>query len=120
MEGNLMKSFRILMVLMWVVILATGCSQEPEMTAPETPTIVNYDKNGSETLGPPEIEGVPVEIATGTTFNQGGIGMVDPSTGDLVIEIDAGVTIEQVFLYWAPGQWRDLYLLGLPGGNHRP
>jgi hypothetical protein len=92
-----MKSIRILAVLLSIGLLAVGCSQEPEMTAPETPQTVNYDKNGTETLGPPTID-----IAAGTCFSQGGVGMVGKTEGTLEIDVPDG-TITQVLLYWAGG-----------------
>jgi len=92
-----MKSMRILAVLLSIGLLAVGCSQEPEMTAPEPQTSVNFDKDGTETLGPPTID-----IASGSCFAQGGIGMVAPTTGLLEINVPDG-TINQVLLYWAGG-----------------
>jgi hypothetical protein len=94
-EESLMKTFRIFTVLMLVGILAAGCSQETDMTAPDSQ--VGYDKNGTETLGPPSIE-----IATGTCFAQGGVGMVAPTDGVLEIDVPDG-EIKQVLLYWSGG-----------------
>jgi len=93
-----MKSIRILAVLLSIGLLAVGCSQEPEMTAPDTQSQLNYDKNGTETLGPPTID-----IATGSCFAQGGVGMVAPSDGIINIDVPMGSTITQVLLYWAGG-----------------
>ena len=92
-----MKSIRILAVLLSIGLLAVGCSQEPEMTAPETQQTVSYDKDGTETLGPPTID-----IASGSCFAQGGVGMVGVTEGTLIIDVPAG-TITQVLLYWAGG-----------------
>ena len=92
-----MKSMRILAVLLSIGLLAVGCSQEPEMTAPETQQVVSFDKNGTETLGPPTID-----IAAGSCFAQGGVGMVGVTEGILNIDVPAG-TINQVLLYWAGG-----------------
>jgi len=92
-----MKSIRIIAVLLSIGLLAVGCSQEPEMTAPETQTNYNFDKNGTETLGPPTIE-----IATGSCFAQGGVGMVGKDEGTLNINVPDGA-INQVLLYWAGG-----------------
>jgi hypothetical protein len=94
-----MKSFRILMVLMWALILVAGCSQEADMTAPETQ--VAYDKDGTETLGPPSIE-----IADGNCIAQGGVGMVGQDTGILTINVPDG-EIKQVLLYWSGGTTTD-------------
>ena len=58
-----MKSMRILAVLLSIGLLAVGCSQEPDMTAPDTQTSYNFDKDGTETLGPPSID-----IASGSCF----------------------------------------------------
>jgi len=93
-----MKSIRILAILLSIGLLAVGCSQEPEMTAPDTQTQLNYDKNGTETLGPPTID-----IATGSCFAQGGVGMVAPSDGIINIDVPMGATITQVLVYWAGG-----------------
>ncbi|MCK9994643.1 MAG: hypothetical protein KAH56_00015 [Candidatus Krumholzibacteria bacterium] len=93
-----MKSIRILAVLLSIGLLAVGCSQEPEMTAPDTQTQYHYDKNGTETLGLPTIE-----IASGSCYAQGGVGMVAPSDGILNIEVPVGATINQVLVYWAGG-----------------
>jgi hypothetical protein len=90
-----MKSFRILMVLMLAGILVAGCSQETEMTAPDNP--VSYDKDGDEMLGTPSIE-----IADGSGFAEGGVGMVGVDTGTLNITVPDG-DIMQVLLYWAGG-----------------
>jgi hypothetical protein len=87
---------RILAVMLSIGLLAVGCSQEPEMTAPDTQTI-SYDKNGTETLGPPSID-----IASGSCFAQGGVGMVGTTEGTLEINVPAG-DITQVLLYWAGG-----------------
>ncbi len=93
-----MKSIRILAVLLSIGLLAVGCSQEPELTAPDSQTQYHYDKNGTETLGPPTIL-----IASGSCFAQGGVGMVAPTDGILNIDVPMGVTITQVLVYWAGG-----------------
>ncbi len=93
-----MKSIRILVVLLSIGLLAVGCSQETELTAPDTQVTYNYDKNGTETLGPPTIA-----IASGSCFAQGGVGMVAPTDGILNIDGPMGVTINQVLVYWAGG-----------------
>ncbi len=95
-----MKSFRIIMLLMLVGILAAGCSQEADLTAPDTPTSV--DKDGTEELGVPSIA-----IADGSGFLEGGVGMVDTDTGnfDLIVPMDA--TVVQVLLYWEGGTTSD-------------
>jgi len=93
-----MKSIRILAVLLSIGLLAVGCSQEPEMTAPQTETQYHYDKNGTETLGTPTID-----IASGSCFAQGGVGMVGVDEGIITIDVPMGATINQVLLYWAGG-----------------
>jgi hypothetical protein len=93
-----MKSMRILAVMLSIGLLAVGCSQEPDLTAPDTQTQYLYDKNGTETLGPPTIA-----IASGSCFAQGGVGMVGVDEGTLVIDVPMGVTINQVLVYWAGG-----------------
>jgi len=100
-----MKSMRILAVLLSIGLLAVGCSQEPEMTAPDTQTQYHYDKNGTETLGPPTTgtPPVPFTIASGSCYAQGGVGMVAPTDGILNIDVPMGVTINQVLVYWAGG-----------------
>jgi len=95
-----MKSIRIIMVLMLVGILVAGCSQEAEMTAPVAQT--GYDKDGQNTLGPPEIP-----IADGSGFLQGGVGMVDTDTGNFDITVPAGAEVVQVLLYWVGGTTGD-------------
>ena len=70
-----MRNFRIIMVLMLVGILVAGCSQEADLTAPDTQT--GYDKYGTEELGLPS-----VIIADGSGFVEGGVGMVDTDTGN--------------------------------------
>ena len=103
MKGDfLMKSFRILMVLMWALILVAGCSQEADMTAPETS--VGYDKDGQEMLGTPLIP-----IADGTCFAQGGVGMVGKESGQLEVDMTGmpDVEVMQVLLYWSGGTTTD-------------
>jgi len=91
-----MKSFRIIMVLMLVGILAAGCSQEADLTTPETQT--SYDKDGTEELGVPSIP-----IADGSGFLEGGVGMVDTDTGNFSITVEADQAVVQVLLYWVGG-----------------
>jgi|GEM_PF-1463120 len=92
-----MKSMRILAVLLSLGLLVVGCSQEPELTTPTNQTQINYDKNGTETLGPPTIA-----IAEGSNFAQGGVGMIGITEGILNVNVPAG-DIRQVLLYWAGG-----------------
>jgi hypothetical protein len=91
-----MRNFRIIMVLMLVGILAAGCSQEADLTAPDTQT--GYDKDGSEELGMPSIA-----IADGSGFVEGGVGMVDTDTGNFDVTVPMGATVMQVLLYWEGG-----------------
>ena len=100
-----MKSIRILVVLLSIGLLAVGCSQETELTAPDTQITYNYDKNGTETLGPPTtgVAEDPFPIASGSCFAQGGVGMVAPTDGILNIDVPMGATIKQVLVYWAGG-----------------
>ncbi len=91
-----MRSIRIIMMLMLVGILVAGCSQEADMTAPDTQT--GYDKDGTEELGVPSIF-----IADGSGFLEGGVGMVDTDTGNFDITVPMGATVVQVLLYWEGG-----------------
>jgi hypothetical protein len=91
-----MKSIRILATLLLMGLLAVGCSQEPEMTAPLNQTNY-YDKDGTETLGVPTID-----IEPGSGFVEGGVGMSDDNLDhNLVITVPTGVVIKQVLLYWS-------------------
>jgi hypothetical protein len=81
---------------MMVGILVAGCSQEVDMTAPDTQA--DYDKDGSEELGTPSIA-----IADGSGFLEGGVGMVGTDTGNFDITVPAGATVVQVLLYWEGG-----------------
>lgn len=51
--------------------------------------------DGTETLDTPSIT-----IASGTTIRAAGVGLEDGQPANLSISIPAGVTIEQVLLYW--------------------
>jgi LPXTG-motif cell wall-anchored protein len=50
---------------------------------------------GDETLGP-----AGVEIADGTGFAIGGVGMFYKGSGTISVEVPAGATVKQVLLYW--------------------
>ncbi len=91
-----MRNFRIIMVLMLVGLLAAGCSQEADLTAPDTQT--GYDKDGTEELGLPS-----VIIADGSGFVEGGVGMVDTDTGNFDVTVPMGAMVMQVLLYWEGG-----------------
>jgi len=95
-----MKSIRIIMMLMLVGILAAGCSQEADLTAPDTQGSI--DKDGTEELGAPS-----VSVADGSGFLECGVGMVDTDTGNFDITVPAGATVVQVLLYWEGGTTSD-------------
>jgi hypothetical protein len=90
-----MKGVRILIMVLMVGILATGCSHEADITAPDNQA-TGYDKDGTETLGDPTIP-----IAPGSGFVEGGVGMTETDLGVLEITVPTGATINQVLLYWA-------------------
>ena len=96
-----MKITRIFVVLMFVGILAAGCSPEStRTTAPDTQ--VGYDKNGTEELGVPSIL-----IAEGSGFVEGGVGMGFTDTGNFDLTVPAGATVMQALLYWTGGTTGD-------------
>ena len=95
-----MKIFRFSLVLMLAGLLVAGCSQEPDITTPENQT--GYDKDGTNTLGPPSID-----IATGSGFAIGGVGMVGMDTGNFDVTVPDGATVQQVLLYWTGGTTTD-------------
>lgn len=92
-----MKSVNILIMVLAVVLLIAGCSQKDPMEPTGDPSTRLGNKDGTETLGPPSID-----IASGSGFTQGGVGMVGLDTGILDVEVPAG-SIAQVLLYWAGG-----------------
>ena len=51
--------------------------------------------DGTETLGPPSIA-----IAPGTGYVAAGVGLRNAQPGNININVPAGVTIEQVLVYW--------------------
>ena len=51
--------------------------------------------DGTEVLGPPS-----VTIATGSRFITAGVGLDATQPGDLVFNVPAGNSIEQVLIYW--------------------
>ncbi len=87
----------ICVATMGLLILFAGCSQQEPLTAPE-PAATGAEKDGSETLGTPSIA-----ISAGSGFVEGGVGMIDVPSGQIDLEVPAGVAIEQVLLYWAGG-----------------
>lgn len=50
---------------------------------------------GDETLGP-----AGIEIAEGSGFAVGGVGMFNDGTGTISVDVPAGATVTQVLLYW--------------------
>ncbi len=87
------------LVLTGLVILAAGCGQEDRLSSPEDSRFSTLaDKNGTETLGAPDI---PISIGSG--FAEGGVGMVGVASGGFTVEVPAGAAIQQVLLYWAGG-----------------
>ncbi len=98
-----MKYSRILILALIVGLMAAGCSQQEDLTAPAPATnVTGYDKDGTEELGVPSIT-----IADGSGFAEGGVGMVDTDSGTLTIDVPAGATINQVLLYWEGGTTSD-------------
>ncbi|MEN8007674.1 MAG: hypothetical protein ABFS42_11705 [Candidatus Krumholzibacteriota bacterium] len=88
-----------LLTVLAVLVLASGCSNGPELTAPVgSGNQGSVGKNGTETLGPPSIA-----IASGTGFAEGGVGMVGIDTGRLRVEVPATAQVVQALLYWAGG-----------------
>ena len=84
-------------ILLLILILAVGCSRQDAPTglvAGQT----GADKNGTETLGAPDIT-----LAAGTGFIQAGTGMEGVASGSLQFTIPADATVAQVLLYWAGG-----------------
>ncbi len=89
------------LALVGLFLFCVGCSDEAALTGPDTdvtngPALV--DKDGTETLGTP---GIP--ISGGSGFVEGGVGMVDVTTGQINLEVAEGAAIQQVLLYWAGG-----------------
>lgn len=98
-----MKEMRIVLLGLALLALVVGCSHDEEILAPlsSTPEIVytvTADKNGTETLGAPSIA-----IAAGSGFAEGGVGMVDVTSGTLTIDVPEGAAVAQALLYWAGG-----------------
>jgi hypothetical protein len=96
-----MNLLRILALAVMLGIIITGCEQtkspvesEPDLVT--KPDYSGYDKDGTESLGPPE----GITIAAGSGIATGGIGMVDPSD-PLIIDVPLSATIEQVLVYWS-------------------
>jgi len=91
--------FRILLpatAAVLAVVLAAGCSRETPL-APAG-TAAGHLKNGTETLGPPDIA-----LAGGARFVEGGVSLVGVASADLTVDVPAGAQIRQVLLYWAGG-----------------
>lgn len=59
--------------------------------------------DGTETLGPPSIT-----IASGSGAVAAGVGLRNGQPGDITIDVPAGVTINQVLLYWEGQMSTDL------------
>ena len=94
----LIRKFTLITVLA-VLVLGSGCSQEPQLTSPDgSENPYSSAKNGTEVLGPPSID-----IASGTGFAEGGVGMVGASTGRLRVDVPANAQVVQALLYWAGG-----------------
>ncbi len=92
-------TFRIitLLTVLTVLVLGTGCSQDPQMTSPTGGSGLGA-KNGTEVLGPPSIT-----IASGTGLAEGGVGMVGVNSALLTVDVPAGTQVIQALLYWAGG-----------------
>jgi len=89
-----MRMMRFLAMMMVAGLLVAGCSQQDDPLTPQDG--VRVDKDGTELLG-------EITIAAGTGFAEGGVGMVGTDSGTLNIDVPAGATVEQVFLYWLGG-----------------
>lgn len=95
MKRNAMR----LLPVAFGLLLLIGCSAEQDVTGPVTS---GSDKNGSETLGPPDIE-----LAAGSGIAYGGVGLISqPAT----LDIDVPGDVVQVLLYWSGGTNIDPYL----------
>jgi hypothetical protein len=88
------------------LVLIGACSQDPQLTAPRPGEGTIGDKNGTETLGVPDIA-----ISHGSGFAEGGVGMEGVDSGVLTVDVPANAAIRQVLLYWAGGT------TGAPGDN---
>jgi len=98
----MLKLIRFLVPLLALGLLAVSCSHDENIVVPaDNTTAGRPDKNGTETLGPPSIN-----IADGSCFAQGGVGMVGMDTGTLEIEVP-DAEILQVLLYWSGGTTSD-------------
>ncbi len=90
-----------LLILLAALGLVVGCSNEPDLTAPDTGTAPHnpyLSKDGTEVLGPPLID-----IASGSGFAEGGVGMTAEESAELTIDVPAGAQVVQALLYWAGG-----------------
>ena len=98
-----MKLIRILALVVVLGIIATGCEQarspmESEPDLASKPDLSAYDKDGTESLGPP----VGITIAAGSGIVADGVGMMtQPAT--LNIDVPLSATVEQVLVYWSGG-----------------
>jgi hypothetical protein len=93
-----MRNFRCFALLIVIGLLAAGCSHDLTPASPNADNSAN--KNGTETLGPPDIT-----IATGSGIAEGGVGMQGVGAGSamLNVAVPAGATINQVLVYWSGG-----------------
>ena len=91
---NLLKFSALAAVL---ALVAFGCSQD-EVSQPTGPAsgIMPAAMDGSETLGPP----LGLTLAAGSGVVSNGLGLFPNIGGELTINVPAGVTVEQVILYW--------------------
>lgn len=87
----------IILAAVLAAFFVAGCSQEQDLASPGAGSDLHL-KNGTEVLGPPSIS-----IASGTGFVEGGVGMVDATSGQLTVEVPAGAQVAQALLYWAGG-----------------
>jgi|GEM_PF-2485866 len=97
----MMSRMSILLMIVAALVLVSGCSDEPQMTAPGGGTEY-HAKDGTETLGVPSIP-----IAAGSGIAEGGVGMVGVTSGQLTVEVPVGATVVQAIAYWAGGSTTD-------------
>jgi len=90
------KSTRL--IVLALIVLLSSCSNDQTSLSPDDSSTFTQNKNGTETLGPPDIT-----MASGSGLVEAGIGMVGVEVGQLDVNIPDGVTINQVILYWAGG-----------------
>jgi len=93
---SFVKNGRIFVLVL--LIFVASCASENDLSGPDAGREFSANKNGTETLGTPDIT-----ISNGSGIVESGIGMVGQSEGSLNINVPEGATVNQVLLYWAGG-----------------